>query len=67
MPAPANLTMTEKEVEELRSGLALLAPAHVEKAYKKSLGALVSTDLPSPRLVQEFVTIWKLLWRYKWR
>src|SRR5271163_4400842 len=60
---PANLTMSEEEVAKLRHGLAHLAPSHVEAAYRKSLAQLVSTDLPTPRMVQEFVTIWKLLWR----
>jgi hypothetical protein len=67
VPTPPHMTMSEEEVQKLRSGLALLAPAHVEEAYRKSLGELVSTDLPTPRMVQEFVTIWKLLWKYKWK
>jgi hypothetical protein len=63
---PANLTMTEEEVAKLRKGLALLAPSHIEDAYRKSLGKLVSENLPTPRMIQEFVTIWKLQWKYKW-
>jgi RES domain-containing protein len=64
---PANLTMSEEEVAKLRHGLAHLAPSHVEAAYRKSLAGLVATDLPTPRMVQEFVTVWKMLWRYKWK
>lgn len=68
MPTPpANLTMTDAEVADLRKGLALLAPSHVQDAYRKSLAQLVSTDLPTPRMIQEFVTTWKLLWKYKWK
>jgi len=67
MPTPpANLTMTDAEVAELRQKLAMLAQSHVNDAYKKILGQMVSMDLPTPRMVQEFVTIWKLLWKYKW-
>ena len=69
MPTPpANLTMTDAEVAELRQGkLAMLAQSHVSDAYKKILGQMVSMDLPTPRMVQEFVTIWKLFWKYKWK
>jgi hypothetical protein len=64
LPPPAN-AMTKEEVDKLRHGLALLAPSSMEAEYRTSLGQLVSTDLPTPRMIQEFVTIWKLLWRYK--
>ena len=67
MTTPANVTMTKEEVNKFPHGLAHLAQSHVEAAYRKSLGQLVSTDLPTPRMIQEFVTIWKLLWRNKWK
>ena len=63
---PANV-MTQEEVDKLRRGLAHLAHSSVEAEYRKSLGQLVSSDLPTPRMIQEFVTIWKLLWKYKWK
>jgi len=63
---PANV-MTKEEVDKLRHGFAHLAQSSVEAEYRKSLGQLVSTDLPTPRMIQEFVTIWKLLRRYKWK
>jgi hypothetical protein len=66
-PAPPNLTMTDAEVADLRKGLALLAPSHDQDAYRKSLAQLVSAELPTPRMIQEFVTTWKLLWKYKWK
>jgi len=47
--------------------LALLAHSHVVDAYRKILGQLVSTDLPTPRMIQEFITTWKLLWKDKWK
>jgi hypothetical protein len=68
MPTPpANATMTQEEVDKLRHGLALLAHSHVVDAYRKILGQLVSTDLPTPRMIQEFITTWKLLWKDKWK
>ncbi len=67
MTTPANATTTKEQVDKLRDGLAHLAHSSVEAEYRKSLGQLVSTDLPTPRMIQEFVTIWKLLWRNKWR
>ena len=67
MTTPANMPMTKEEVDKLRHGLAHLAQSSVEAEYRKSLGQLVSSDLPTPRMIQEFVTIWKLLWRYKWK
>ena len=64
---PPHLTMTDAEVAELRKSLALLAPSHVQDHYKQILGQMVSMDLPTPKMVQEFVTIWKFLWKYKWK
>ncbi|MGA2421196.1 MAG: hypothetical protein ABSG69_14035 [Candidatus Acidiferrum sp.] len=64
---PANAMMTKEEVDKLRRGLAHLAHSHLEATYRRSLGQLVSTDMPTPRMVQEFVTTWKLLWGYKWK
>lgn len=67
MTTPTNATMTKEEVDKLRHGLAHLAHSSVQEEYRKSLGQLVSSDLPTPRMIQEFVTIWKLLWRSKWK
>jgi hypothetical protein len=64
---PPNLTMSDAEVAELRQKLAMLAQSHVQDAYKKILGQMVSMELPTPRMIQEFVTTWKLLWKYKWK
>jgi hypothetical protein len=64
---PPPNAMTKEQVDKFRQGLARLAQSHVQAAYRRSLGQLVSTDLPTPRMVQEFVTIWKLLWQYKWK
>ena len=64
---PPQLTITDEEVAALRKSLAMLAPSHVQDNYKKILRQIVTMDLPTPKMVQEFVTIWKLLWKYKWK
>ena len=64
---PGNQTMTEEEVENLRRGLALLAQPTVEEQYRTSLARLVSEKLPTPRMVQQFLVVWKFMWRQKWR
>jgi hypothetical protein len=68
MPTPpGNQTMTEEEVENLRRGLALLAQPNVEEQYRTNLARLVSEKLPTPRMVQQFLVVWKYLWKQKWR
>jgi len=57
--------MTEKQIEELRRSLSLLSPFHVREKYKTILDKCRFLELATPRMMQELVTLWKLLW--KWR
>jgi hypothetical protein len=50
-----------------RRGPAHLEPSHVQALNRKSLGEFWTADLPTPRMIQGFGTIWKLLWQSKWR
>jgi hypothetical protein len=59
--------MTEEEVENLRRELALLAQPNVEEQYRTNLARLVSEKLPTPRMVQQFLVVWKYLWKQKRR
>jgi hypothetical protein len=64
---PGNQTMTKEEVEDLRRGLALLAQPNVEEEYRTHLARLVSEKLPTPRMVQQFLVVWKFMWKQKSR
>ena len=65
---PANLrndAMTRSELRELQRSLNLLSPMIVKEKYKVLADRCRFLELPTPRLMQEFVATWKVLW--KWR
>jgi len=65
---PANLpndAMTKAQIEEMRRSLSLLSPFHVQEKYKTLLDRCRFFELATPRMMQELVTLWRLLW--KWR
>ena len=59
--------MDKARLDEYRRRLAQLDPFRVQKVYREAWYAcrMEGNGLPSPRAVQELVTAWKLLW--KWR
>jgi hypothetical protein len=59
--------MSEAELQQLTRELARLSPYSVKEFYKVTHAAcaLQSDKLPEPRRMQELVTAWKLL--RKWR
>jgi len=59
--------MTRQELEQLAHNLSLLSPSHVEDFYRKAYGAcsLDCGRVPPARAVQELVTAWKLLRKWK--
>jgi hypothetical protein len=59
--------MSEAELQQLARELALLSPYSVKEFYKAAHAAcgLQSDKLPEPRRMQELVTAWKLM--RKWR
>jgi len=57
--------MTEDEVRELRRSLSLLSPHMVKERYKIVMDRCRFYDLATPRMMQELVTLWKTLWRWR--
>jgi hypothetical protein len=65
---PANLpseVMSKKEIESLRRSLSMLSPYVVKEKYKTAIDRCRFMELATPRMMQELVTLWKVLW--KWR
>jgi len=60
-----NDAMTRGELRELERSLRLLSPMVVKEKYKVLADRCRFLELPTPRLMQEFVATWKVLW--KWR
>ena len=65
---PAHLrndAMSSRELRELQRSLRLLSPMIVKEKYKVLADRCRFLELPTPRLMQEFVATWKVVW--KWR
>ena len=60
---PANV-MTREQLKELKRSLSMLSPHTVRDKYQKLLEQcrLRGGAPPSPRVMQELVTLWKVLW-----
>jgi len=56
--------MTEKELPEMRPGLLMLSP-HIAGEVPVVVDKCRFMDLPSPKVVQGMVTLWKVLWRWR--
>jgi hypothetical protein len=63
-PLPSD-AMTAAQLRELERSLSLLSPVHVREKYKHLADRCRFLELPTPRLMQELVATWKVLW--KWR
>jgi hypothetical protein len=63
-PLP-NDAMTASQLKELERSLGLLSPMIVKEKFKNLADRCRFLELPTPRLVQEFVATWRVLW--KWR
>jgi len=59
--------MTTEELNRLKRSLSMLSAHAVRDGYQKTLEKcrLREGMPPSPRTVQELVTLWKLLWRWR--
>ncbi|HXT24522.1 MAG TPA: hypothetical protein VN749_06790 [Candidatus Eisenbacteria bacterium] len=65
---PTNLrndAMTKKQLEDLERNLSMLSPIMVQEKYKQLADRCRFLELPTPRVMQELVAAWKVLW--KWR
>jgi hypothetical protein len=63
---PAN-ALTREQLKELKRSLSLLSPHTVRGNYEETLlkCRLHGESPPPPRLMQELVTLWRVLWRLR--
>ena len=70
-PAPEELDrpLNREELAERQRRLALLSPHHVAQAYRQAHEAcrIEGDRLPRASAVQELVTAWRVLWRWRRR
>ena len=57
--------MTRDELKNLERNLSLLSPAIVKERYKQLADRCRFLELPTPRVIQELVTTWRVLWRWR--
>lgn len=60
-----NDAMTREELRQFERNLSLLSPHAVKEKYKQIADRVRFLDLPTPRVMQELVTTWKVLWRWR--
>jgi hypothetical protein len=57
---------TEKEIKELRRGLSLLSASSVMDFYRDAWKECAAERRPGARAMQQLVTAWKILRRWRW-
>ena len=60
-----NDALTRVQLKQLERNLSLLSPYAVKEKYRQAADRCRFLDLPTPRVVQELVTTWKVLWRWR--
>ena len=60
-----NDALTRQQLKELERSLSLLSPHIVKEKYRQAADRCRFLDLPTPRVLQELVTTWKVLWRWR--
>jgi hypothetical protein len=60
-----NDAMTRAQLKQFERSLSLLSPHMVKEKYKQIADRVRFLDLPTPRIMQELVTTWKVLWRWR--
>jgi hypothetical protein len=60
-----NDAMTREQLKELERNLNLLSPQIVKAKYRQIADRVRFLDLPTPRVIQELVTTWRVLWRWR--
>jgi hypothetical protein len=63
-PLP-NDAMTRQQLLQFERNLSLLSPHTVQEKYRQLADRCRLLDLPTPRVMQELVTTWKVLWRWR--
>jgi hypothetical protein len=64
--SPASV-MTREELKQVKGSLSMLSPYTVRDNYRKmpERCRLREGAPPPPRMMQELVTLWKLLWTWR--
>jgi hypothetical protein len=57
--------LTRQQLQQLERSLSLLTPQIVKEKYRQIADRCRFLDLPAPRVIQELVTTWKVLWRWR--
>jgi hypothetical protein len=57
--------LTRDQLTQLERNLSLLSPYIVKEKYRQAADRCRFLDLPTPRVIQELVTTWKVLWRWR--
>jgi hypothetical protein len=57
--------LTRQQLKALERSLSLLSPYIVKEKYRQAADRCRFLDLPTPRVIQELVTTWKVLWRWR--
>ena len=60
-----NDALTREQLKQLERNLSLLSPSIVKEKYRQAADRCRFLDLPTPRVMQELVTTWKVLWRWR--
>jgi hypothetical protein len=60
-----NDAMTPDQLKQLQRNLSLLSPYAVKEKYRLLVDRCRFLELPTPRIIQELVTTWKVLWRWR--
>ena len=62
-----DVPFTEEELKQLHRNLALLSAQGVEDAYRSAHGESALERKPCAKTIQQLVTAWKILRKWKWR
>jgi hypothetical protein len=60
-----NDALTREQLNHFERNLSLLSPYLVKEKYRQAADRCRFLDLPTPRVIQELVTTWKVLWRWR--
>ena len=68
-PAEFDRPLTSEQLARRKRELSMLSPDSVAKAYREAHDAsrMTGERVPGARAVQELVTAWRVLWRWRKR
>ncbi|HEY1271577.1 MAG TPA: hypothetical protein VGF08_06310 [Terriglobales bacterium] len=66
-PGAQDDALSDKELEQLRHNLSLLSPSGVFDFYRAAYRDCAPERKPCAKSIQQLVTAWKILRRWKWR